>query len=213
MLGSLGKEFQLVVTEHEDMIKQLLIQTYPILSATGRLDKHIYYSEMANAFQKMEEICSYIRAMLEGAVNLWLCECSTRWNYSDFENLYVIQEEVKKELCQLNPGPQASCLQDGRGPSDRNKTPMMKAKALSLSDSQLVTEPVCGRLTAEAHLTMKNSEKEATEIPCLLDLKITPPRQEGTRKIPCLLDLKIPAPWKKGTRKIPCLLDLKIPAP
>lgn len=85
-------------------------------------DKHIYYSEMANALQKMEEICSYIRAILEGAVNLWLCECSTRRNYSDFENLYVIQEEVNEELFQLNPAPQASCLQDGRGPSDRNKS-------------------------------------------------------------------------------------------
>lgn len=57
------------------------------------------------------------------------------------------------------------------------------------------------------------SQKEATEIPCLLDLKIPPPRQEGTRKIPCLLDLKIPPPQKKRTRKIPRLLDLKIPAP
>jgi hypothetical protein len=36
--------------------------------------------------------------------------------------------------------------------------PMMKAKALPLSDFQLVTEPVCGRLTAEAHLALMNSE-------------------------------------------------------
>jgi hypothetical protein len=57
------------------------------------------------------------------------------------------------------------------------------------------------------------SQKEATEIPCLLDLKITPPQWEGTRKIPCLLDLQIPSPRWEGTRKIPFLLDLKIPPP
>lgn len=40
MLRSLVKEFQKVVTEHENKIKQLLIQTYPILSATERLVSH-----------------------------------------------------------------------------------------------------------------------------------------------------------------------------
>jgi hypothetical protein len=77
---------------------------------------------MANTLQKMEEICSYIRTMLEDAVNLWGCECSTRRNYSNFENLYMIQEEVKEEESELYPGPQASCLQDGRGPSDGNES-------------------------------------------------------------------------------------------
>jgi hypothetical protein len=77
---------------------------------------------MADNLKKMEEICSYIRAMLEDAVNLWGFECSTRINYSDFENLYMIQEEIKEEKFQLNLGPQASCLQDGRDPSDRNES-------------------------------------------------------------------------------------------
>jgi hypothetical protein len=36
--------------------------------------------------------------------------------------------------------------------------PIMKAKALSLSDFQLVVEPVRGRLIAEVCLTLKNSE-------------------------------------------------------
>jgi hypothetical protein len=36
--------------------------------------------------------------------------------------------------------------------------PMMKAKALSLSDFQFVSEPVYWSLTAEAHLALKNSE-------------------------------------------------------
>jgi hypothetical protein len=76
---------------------------------------------MAETLQKTEEICSYIRAMLEDAINLWGCECSTRGNYSNFKNLYVIQEEVKEEEeFQQDSGPQASCLQDGRVPSDRN---------------------------------------------------------------------------------------------
>lgn len=101
-------------------------------------NKHIYYSGMANTLQKMEEICSYIRAMLEGAVNLWLCECSTRRNCSDFENLYVIQEQVEEELFQLNPGPQASCLQDGRGPSDRNKSEYLWLNLLLLESVLLV---------------------------------------------------------------------------
>jgi hypothetical protein len=40
LLRSLVKEFQDVVTEHEDKIRQLLIQTYPILSATETLVSH-----------------------------------------------------------------------------------------------------------------------------------------------------------------------------
>lgn len=93
---------------------------------------------MANTLLKMEEVCSYIRAMLEGAVNLWLCECSTRGNYSDFENMYVIQEKAKEELFQLNPGPQASCLQDGRGPSYRNKSEYLCPNLLLLASELLV---------------------------------------------------------------------------
>jgi hypothetical protein len=75
---------------------------------------------MAETLKKTEEICSYIRAMLEDAINLWGCECSTRRNYSNFENLYVIQEEVMEDDFQQDSGPQASCLQDGRDPADRN---------------------------------------------------------------------------------------------
>jgi hypothetical protein len=36
--------------------------------------------------------------------------------------------------------------------------PKMKAEALSVSDLQSVSEPVCGRLIAEVHHTLKNSE-------------------------------------------------------
>jgi hypothetical protein len=35
---------------------------------------------------------------------------------------------------------------------------MMKAEALSLSDLQLVSEPIRGKLIAEVHHTLKNSE-------------------------------------------------------
>jgi myosin heavy subunit len=40
VLRRLVKEFQQVVTEHEDKINQLLIQTYPILTATETLVSH-----------------------------------------------------------------------------------------------------------------------------------------------------------------------------
>jgi hypothetical protein len=40
VLRSLVKEFQQIVTEHEDKINQLLIQTYPNLSATETLVSH-----------------------------------------------------------------------------------------------------------------------------------------------------------------------------
>jgi hypothetical protein len=93
---------------------------------------------MANTLQKTEEICSYIRAMLESAVNLWECECSTGRNYSNFENVYVIQEEVKEEEFQLNPGPQVSCLPDGRGPSDRNKSEYLRLNSHLLASVLVV---------------------------------------------------------------------------
>jgi hypothetical protein len=75
---------------------------------------------MATTLKETEQLCRYIRTNLEDAINVWVYECSSGSNYSDSENLYMLQEKVREEDFELHCGPQASFLQDGRGPSDGN---------------------------------------------------------------------------------------------
>jgi hypothetical protein len=84
---------------------------------------------MARTLQETEEICSYIRATLENAINMWMCKCNTRRNYSEFDNLYTIQEEVWEEESQQNYDPQSPYLQYGTGPSDEYGSKYLTCKS------------------------------------------------------------------------------------
>jgi hypothetical protein len=77
---------------------------------------------MTRTLQETEKVCSYIRATLEDAINMWMCECNIRRNYSELEHLYTIQEEGLEDEFQLNYGPQDSCFQDDIDPSDEYRS-------------------------------------------------------------------------------------------